>query len=123
MRPPLGGRIFSLGEEPPMQTVLITGASKGIGRQTALAFARAGYAVAAGYYSSPSDAATLLSQLRDLGADAETFRADISDRVQVKAAVETLTGQDCSYASEHIKQNNSIDATHVFDTMQHDNIV
>ena len=42
---------------------------------------------------------------------------------QIKAAAETLTGQDCSYASKHIKQNNSIDATHVFDTMQQDNIV
>ncbi|MBS5733372.1 MAG: hypothetical protein KHW87_01525 [Clostridiales bacterium] len=54
------------------------------------------------------------------GNDAAAITATMP---QVKAAVETLTGQDCSSASEHIKQNNTIDATHVFDTMQHDNIV
>lgn len=42
---------------------------------------------------------------------------------QIKAAAETLAGQDDSFTSGHIKQNNTIDATHVFDTMQQDNIV
>ena len=42
---------------------------------------------------------------------------------QVKAVVETLAGQDDSFTSGHSKQNNTIDATHVFDTMQQDNIV
>ena len=76
-----------------MKTVLITGASRGIGRASALAFARAGYAVAAGYHTGASEAAQLLSQLRELGADAETFQADVADRIQVEAAVSRMTAR------------------------------
>ncbi|HVE11534.1 MAG TPA: glucose 1-dehydrogenase [Paraburkholderia sp.] len=67
--------------------VLITGALTGIGRATALAFARAGYRVAV---SGRRDEAghALVEELRALGAEAEFLRADVRDEAQVRQAVE-----------------------------------
>ena len=58
------------------QVVLITGALTGIGRATALAFARQGSAVV---ISGRNDAAgqTLATELRTLGAEVEFVRADV----------------------------------------------
>ena len=71
-------------------TVLITGASGGIGRATALAFARAGWRVAAHYYSSEAAARALVDTLRGLGADAEAFQADVADPAAVAAMMEAV---------------------------------
>ena len=69
------------------RTVLITGASRGIGRSCALAFARAGYRVAVHYHRSKTQAEALVQQLREMGCDAAAFRADIADSAQVKQMV------------------------------------
>ena len=45
-------------------TVLITGASRGIGRACALAFGKAGWCVAANYNKSGQEAERLLDELR-----------------------------------------------------------
>lgn len=66
------------------QTVLITGASRGIGRQTALTLARNGYNVAVNYHTSEAEAKSLVRELAALGADAECFRADVSSFNEVK---------------------------------------
>ncbi len=67
--------------------VLITGALAGIGRATALAFARQGARVVV---SGRRDevGADLVRELRELGAEAEFIRAD----VRVEADVEALVG-------------------------------
>ena len=72
-------------------TVLITGASRGIGRACALAFAKAGYRVAIHYHQSATQAESLVQQLRELGCDAACFRADIGDSAQVQALVQAAT--------------------------------
>ena len=66
-------------------TVLITGASRGIGRSCALAFARAGYRVAVHYHHSKEQAEALVRQLQAMGCDAACFQADIADSAQVSA--------------------------------------
>lgn len=69
------------------QVVLITGALTGIGRATAIAFARAGARVV---FSGRRDDAgqALAAELRDLGAEADYIRADVRDDDDVRALVD-----------------------------------
>ena len=73
-----------------MKTVLITGASKGIGRATAIAFAKKGYSVGINFNTSLLDAENLKIKLIDLGADAEIFRADVSKPESVKVLADSF---------------------------------
>lgn len=72
------------------KTVLITGASRGIGRETALEFARAGYSVAVNFNRSAQAADELVAQLTSLGCDAAAFRCDVADYQQVFELVDTV---------------------------------
>lgn len=66
------------------QTALVTGASRGIGRQTALTLARNGYNVAVNYHTREAEAKSLVRELAALGADAECFCADVSSFNEVR---------------------------------------
>ena len=66
-----------------MKTVLITGASKGIGAETARVFAENGYAVLINYNNSEENAQELLNELTSKGYYAKLYRADISSKNQV----------------------------------------
>ena len=70
------------------KTVLITGASRGIGKACALAFAKAGYRVAIDYNKSEDQAKALVAKLHALGCDADCFKADVSDSKQVAALIQ-----------------------------------
>ncbi|MDR1388909.1 MAG: 3-oxoacyl-ACP reductase FabG [Treponema sp.] len=75
------------------RNVLITGASRGIGRATALAAAKAGYSVSAHYHNSEDAAQSLLTELRaehknHPGADARLIRFDIKNRKETRAALD-----------------------------------
>jgi NAD(P)-dependent dehydrogenase (short-subunit alcohol dehydrogenase family) len=67
--------------------VLITGALTGIGRATALAFAREGARIVISGRKE-NLGATLLKEIRDLGNEAEFIRADVSQEAEVKNLVD-----------------------------------
>lgn len=81
------------------QRVLITGASRGIGRATACAFAAAGWQVAAHYHTGRAEALSLVAALQAAGATAVAVGANLSDSTQAAQAVaqaeEALGGLDC----------------------------
>ncbi len=62
-----------------MPSVLITGASRGIGRSAALTFARAGWWVAANYNNSEIEALSLVEEIKAMGGTAIAIQCDVSD--------------------------------------------
>jgi glucose 1-dehydrogenase len=69
------------------QTALVTGASSGIGRATALALAQAGTDVAINFLTLPAGAEELADQIRALGRRAILFPLDVSDQPGVEAMI------------------------------------
>lgn len=69
------------------QTVLITGASRGIGRAAAIKFARAGWNVALNYHHSSRQAMELAEELAAAHCSVLPLQADVSRREQVDAMV------------------------------------
>ncbi len=67
------------------KTVLITGASRGIGRACALLFAQKGYFVIANYQTNHAAAASLIDEIRAMGAQGEIICADVSKKEEVDA--------------------------------------
>jgi len=67
------------------KVVLVTGASTGIGRATALACAQAGADVAVTYATNQAGAEDTAEQIRALGRRAQVLRADVTDAAAVAA--------------------------------------
>lgn len=61
------------------KVVMITGASRGIGRKLALDFASEGYNVAFCYLNSENRASQVADEIRALGVECLCFRCDMSD--------------------------------------------
>jgi len=74
------------------RVAIITGASRGLGREIALRFGLAGWRVLVNYLSGVEAAETLAGDITSSGGEAFAFRADVSDYAQVQAMVaETLS--------------------------------
>jgi NAD(P)-dependent dehydrogenase (short-subunit alcohol dehydrogenase family) len=71
-------------------TVLVTGASRGIGAATALLCAKQGYAVAVNYARDEAAANSVVAQIRDAGGWALALQADVADEAQVLAMFERI---------------------------------
>ena len=72
------------------RTVLITGASRGIGAATARAFAAEGYSVAINYLKSGDSAEALKAEISERGGYAEIFRADVADAASVNDMIRAV---------------------------------
>lgn len=75
------------------KVALVTGASRGIGRATAEAFARAGYQVAANYCRSKEQIEQFSAQMEREGCAVIPVQADVSDPEQVERMVQAVQQQ------------------------------
>lgn len=66
------------------RTVIITGASRGIGAATARLLGKRGYYVCVNYFSRADAARAVAAQIQQAGGNAAAFEADISDEHAVK---------------------------------------
>ncbi|MFM8253060.1 MAG: SDR family NAD(P)-dependent oxidoreductase [Planctomycetota bacterium] len=69
------------------QVALVTGASLGIGRATAVALARAGAKVAINYRSHPEQAAEVVREIEAAGGAAIALQGDVADQAAVEKLV------------------------------------
>ena len=87
------------------KTVLITGASRGIGRECALEFARQGASnIIIGYNKSEEQALALESMLRDAGVNALALKADVRSASEVKLMFRRA---QAAFGQVHILVNNA----------------
>lgn len=70
------------------RTAIVTGASRGIGRGIALAFAREGADVAVNYRRDEAAARATADEIRSLGRRAEIYQADVADPAAMAAMFE-----------------------------------
>lgn len=72
------------------RTVLVTGASRGIGAEIARQFGKTGYNVAINYNKSENSAINLKNDIIKNGGNAEAFKADVSNYTAVKNMIESV---------------------------------
>jgi 3-oxoacyl-[acyl-carrier protein] reductase len=70
------------------KSVIVTGASGGIGSETARLFAEKGANIIVNYFSSPEKAEKTVRTVCGLGVEAFSFKADVSDPDEVSLMVE-----------------------------------
>ncbi len=67
--------------------VLITGSSHGIGAATAIAFAKEGCKIGLNYNKNPEGADEIAAKIREIGAEVEIYKADVSSSEECEEMV------------------------------------
>ena len=70
------------------KTVLVTGASRGIGKEVALKYAENGYDVVINYVSDKTDVKLLENEFKEKGVDSLIIKADVSKQEEVQELVD-----------------------------------
>ena len=74
-----------------MKAALITGGSKGIGRQLALAFGCAGYAIGVNYNDDKEAADAVVREIHEAGnREAVAFPCDVRDSIKVRHMIDSM---------------------------------
>ncbi|OCG21459.1 MULTISPECIES: 3-ketoacyl-ACP reductase FabG2 [unclassified Gilliamella] len=71
------------------RTILVTGASKGIGKAIACKLSQDGFAIAVHYHSDKQGAIDTKNSIEQLGGSARLVQFDVSNRVQCQQNIET----------------------------------
>jgi glucose 1-dehydrogenase len=91
------------------QTAIVTGASSGLGRASAIAFARAGARVVVNYNSSADKADEVVAKIEQAGGEAFACEADTSDEAAVlkmfDETVERFGGIDIVFANAGMQKD------------------
>ncbi len=74
----------------PGQVVIVTGAAKGIGQATAVAFAREGARVVINYLADEAGARETLAQIESEGGQGRLFQSDVAQPADVDRLVNTI---------------------------------
>ncbi len=72
------------------RVALVTGASRGIGKEIALTLGRAGARVAVSYHSNKLGAQKVVNELRQLGTQGLAVQSEITDPARVKELLDTV---------------------------------
>ena len=98
---------------------LVTGASSGIGRAIALAFAQAGAAVVVNHLGRAADADALVRKIHSLGAQAWAIEADVSRSADV-TRLAALAAQRCGAVDVLVNNAGVIQEKPFLDTTEDD---
>lgn len=102
-----------------MQVAVVTGGSRGIGRETASILASRGFAVIVNYAGSDGDAAQAVAEIEQAGGRAKSVKADVASSWEVRAlfdeAERSFGGIDVVVASAGVMK-----ATLIADTTDED---
>ena len=75
------------------KVVLVTGGSRGIGKETAKVYAENGYNVAINYVSDKTDVEGIKKEFQDMGVKCLMVKADVSNREEVEKMVEEVISE------------------------------
>ncbi|WP_456268064.1 3-oxoacyl-ACP reductase FabG [Kushneria sp. AK178] len=79
------------------QTILITGAGRGIGRAAALRLARDGFDIVVHYRNSEAQARAVADEITELGRSARLLQFDVGERDQARACLEADIAEHGAY--------------------------